>query len=218
MKRFFIFAAFAVFLLFTAVGAREAPDDVRVRVKSATVKVMSEADRQSGSGVVIAQAHAHTYVLTAEHLAPTAKTVEVKVGGGKTFTAEVLARSAENDLSILRISTTEGLPLPLKLAATGVKPKDVMSFGWEKGDAPSGLDESLKGKVRLKKPGETKSVECWEIERKPAAGRSGGPLVDEKGLVVGVASGHDGTSGYYVHIDTIHTFLRLNGLKGLTEE
>lgn len=221
MKRFFIIAAIASLAAFTSfapIAWGETPDELRARAKAATVKVISEKDRESGSGAVIAQANAHTYVLTAEHIAPTAKSVEVKVTGGKSFAAEVLARSAENDLAVLRIPTTEGLPTALKLAATGAKPKRAMSVGWEKGDAPSSLDESLKGKVRLKKPGETNSVLCWEIERKPAAGRSGGPLVDETGLVLGVASGHDGTSGYYVHIDTIHAFLRLNGLKWLTEE
>jgi hypothetical protein len=134
------------------------------------------------------------------------------------FEAEVLARSTEMDLAVLRVPATEGLPAPLKLAAKGTKPKAVMSFGWEKGDAPSGLEESLKGKVRLRKPGDTTAVACWEIVRKPAAGRSGGPLVDETGQVVGMASGHDGTTGYYVHADEVHAFLRLNGLSWLAEE
>jgi hypothetical protein len=100
----------------------------------------------------------------------------------------------------------------------GVKPKNLLSVGWEKGDAPNCLDESLKGKVRLKKPGLTNAVLCWEVERKPVAGRSGGPLLDETGLVLGVASGHDGKTGYYVHIDEIHAFLRLSGLRWLAEE
>ena len=193
-------------------------DDVRDKGKAATVKVTSEADRQFGSGVIIAQSNSQTYVLTAEHLVPTAKKVEVKLASGKTVTAEVLERSPEKDLAVLRILGTEGFPKPVKLAAERVKPKSVISFGWEKGDAPTSLNESLRDKVSLKKPGATNTVMCWEIERKPAAGRSGGALVNESGLVVGLATGHDGTSGYYVHSDEIHTFLRQNGLKWLTEE
>ncbi|HEV3385572.1 MAG TPA: serine protease [Gemmata sp.] len=215
MQRFFIIALLTSITPFLMA---EVPEDIRDRGKAATVKVTSDADNQNGSGVAIAQGGAHTYFLTACHIVPTAKKVEVKVSGGKTYTAEVFVRSPESDLAILRLPTSEGLPVPIKLAAMGIKPKNLLSIGWEKGDAPNCLDESFKGKVRLKKPGETNAVLCWEVERKPAAGRSGGPLLDESGLVLGVASGHDGKTGYYVHIDEIHAFLRLSGLRWLTEE
>jgi S1-C subfamily serine protease len=215
VRQFFILA-----LLFpvSQTVLAEVPEDVRVRCKAATVKVTSAQDGQFGSGFVIARDNPHTYLLTAYHVVPTAKNVEVKMPGGKTYTAEVIARSSEADLAVLRLLGTEGLPKPVKLAEQGVKPKNLLSIGWEKGDAASCFDENLKGKVHLKKPGETNSVLCWEVERKPAAGRSGGPLFDETGLVVGVASGHDGKTGYYTHIEVIHTFLRHNGLKWLTEE
>jgi hypothetical protein len=42
--------------------------------------------------------------------------------------------------------------------------------------------------------------------------------VDEAGRVIGLASGHDGETGYYVHADEIHTFLRTHGLKWIVEE
>jgi hypothetical protein len=35
--------------------------------------------------------------------------------------------------------------------------------------------------------------------------------------VIGVASGHDGTRGYYVHADEVHAFLRENGLRWLAD-
>jgi S1-C subfamily serine protease len=215
VQRIFILALAASI---TPFAAAEVPEDVRARGKAATVKVTSDADQQYGSGVVIAQGGSHSYLLTACHIVPTAKKVDVKVLGGKTYSAEVLARSPESDLAVLRLPTADGFPTPIKLAPVVVKPKALLSIGWEKGDAPTCLDESLKGKVRLKKPCENTAVLCWEVERKPAAGRSGGPLLDESGLVAGVASGHDGTTGYYIHIEVIHAFLRHNGLKWLTEE
>ncbi len=215
MQRIFIFAlAISVAPLIAA----EVPETIRDRGKAATVKVNSDTDQQFGSGVVIGQGGSHTYLLTAYHIVPTAKKVEVKVPDGKTYTAEVLERSPETDLAVLRLPTAAGLPAPIKLATGRVKPMSLISIGWEKGEAPTVLDESLKGKVKLKKPGEMNAVLCWEVVRKPAAGRSGGPLLDESGQLLGIASGHDGSTGYYVHIEVIHAFLGNKGLKWLTEE
>jgi S1-C subfamily serine protease len=220
MTRFFILALTTMLPFFT--GARSAtgeqPEEVRTRAAAATVQVTSADDHEFGSGVAIARDKLHTYFLTAAHILTTAKTVEVKLASGKTYLAEVIERSDETDLAVLRMPSAEKMPVLLKLAAGGVKPKSFSSVGWEKGAAPTSLEEKLKEKVRLKKPGEKNSVLCWEIERKPAGGRSGGPLVDETGRVVGVATGHDGTAGYYVHIDEIHAFLQRTGLEWLAEE
>jgi S1-C subfamily serine protease len=206
--------------------ASEFPAAARERAVAATVKVVNADDGKDGSGVVIQKGGPHAYLLTACHVVPKSKTVEILVAGsgtgkaskpGKTLKAEVLARSPEADLAVLRLPS-EGAPPALPVAPAGAKPKLAVSVGWEKGDAPTALDESVKGKVRLKRPGETGTVWCWETVRKQATGRSGGPLVDEAGRVVGLASGHDGETGYYVHADEIRTFLRANGLKWVLEE
>lgn len=212
------FVVVALVIAFASLAAAQAPESVRTRSAAAVVRVTSDADQQFGSGVVFARSGPHTYILTAQHIVKTAKKVEVKTPAGKVFKAEVLASSGDSDLAVLRLLTSAELPAPIKLAASGAKPKKVVSVGWEKGESPTCLDETLKGKVRLKKPGETRSLVCWEVERKPAAGRSGGPLVDDAGMIVGVASGHDGATGYYVHIDEIYAFLRLSGLELLTDE
>jgi hypothetical protein len=38
------------------------------------------------------------------------------------------------------------------------------------------------------------------------------------GRVIGLASGHDGKAGYYVHVEEIRRLLRTNGLGWLYEE
>jgi S1-C subfamily serine protease len=218
-----VFTIVALGLVARAAGADPAgefPRAARDGGAAATVKVVNADDGKDGSGVVIQKGGPHAHLLTACHVVPKAKTVEILVAGGKpgrTLKAEVLARSPESDLAVLRLPA-EGAPQALPVAPTGSKPKLVVSVGWEKGDAPSALDESIKGKVRLKRPNEPGAVWCWETVRKQAAGRSGGPLVDERGRVVGLASGHDGATGYYVHADEIRTFLRASGLKWVLEE
>jgi S1-C subfamily serine protease len=226
----FALTAFVPFapLAMGADPASEFPRTVRDSGVAATAKVVNAADGVDGSGVVIQKSGQHAYLLTACHVVPKARTVEVLVAGSGTgneskpgkstkLKAEVLARSPEADLAVLRLPS-EGAPSALPVAPAGTKPKLAVSVGWEKGESPTALDESLKDKVRLKRPGEMGTVWCWETVRKQAAGRSGGPLVDEMGRVVGLASGHDGEAGYYVHADEIRAFLRSNGLKWVLEE
>jgi S1-C subfamily serine protease len=204
-----------IFILALLAGtAATAPPDARTRGTAATVKVESAADGQTGSGAVIAVEGPHGYVLTAAHVVASAKAVQVRTAAGKSATAEVLAKDAVTDLAVLRLPAV-GLPDPVRLVKPGTTPKATVSVGWEKGDAPTALDEAITRKVHLRKPGADAAVWCWQAERKQVAGRSGGPLLDETGAVVGVASGHDGAAGYYVHADEVHTFLRRNGLKWL---
>jgi S1-C subfamily serine protease len=135
--------------------------------------------------------------------------------------AVVLARSAEADLAILRLPTSPGLPKPLPLAAAKQVPKapcQALSVGWAGGDAPTALDEMVRRDALVRRPGEKAAVRSWQTQRKQARGRSGGPLVDRAGRVIGLASGHDRESGYYVHVAEVHRFLKNNGLGFLSEE
>lgn len=218
-------ACFAVVLLVCAAAAGSAgeyPAAARERALAATVKVASAADDKTGSGVVVRKTKTQAFVLTACHVVEKAKTVDVLLPGekgkpGKTVKAEVLERDPLRDLALLRM-TADGVPGAVPLAPAGGKPKLALSAGWEKGDAPGALDESLKGAVNLRKPGATTVVTCFETARKQAAGRSGGPLLDEAGRVIGVATGHDGATGYYVHADEVRAFLKAGALEWVIEE
>jgi S1-C subfamily serine protease len=135
--------------------------------------------------------------------------------------AVVLARSAEADLAIVRLPASAGLPKPLPLAAMKQVPKapfQALSVGWASGDAPTALDERVRRWALVRRPGEKVSVQSWQTERKQARGRSGGPLLDRAGRVIGLASGHDREAGYYVHVAEVHRFLKKNGLGWLADE
>lgn len=201
---------------FVPVMPDDFPKAVREKAEAATARVV-RADGGAASGVLVKTSGAHAYLLTAAHAVADDKTVEVTLPGGRPLKGEVLARSADADLAVVRVPLAKGLPAPLPLAAAGGKPKQAVSVGWEKGEAPGALDEVLTARVKLRRPGGAAAVWCWATERKPARGRSGGPLVDETGAVAGVAAGHDDRAGYYTHPDEVHGFLKRNGLGWLAE-
>ncbi|MBY0457858.1 MAG: serine protease [Gemmataceae bacterium] len=184
--------------------------DVRARAVAATVRVRNPADGQRGSGVVVTRAGNLVQVLTAEHVVPTARAVEVTFapltasGEPRQAKAEVLERSVRLDLALL-LARLDDAPDPLPLMPENARPVRVVSVGWASGDVPTARDERLAGAVTLTRTGGV--VRSWETEQKPAPGRSGGPLVDEGGRLAGLASGHDGAAGYYVHADAIRGFL-----------
>jgi hypothetical protein len=55
----------------------------------------------------------------------------------------------------------------------------------------------------------------WEVDRMPEKGVSGGPLLDDRGYLIGIAGGVSDGRGYYCHAAGIHRFLKVNGLKWL---
>lgn len=222
MRRSLLVAAGIAGIAAVAGIAADVPQDVQHRGVAATVKVVNAAENTEGSGVVVKRSPPHVYVLTAAHVVRGVKTAEVQVAaGGKVKTykgAEVLASSGPADLAVLRIGTRDELPaLPLTAGKSPAKPGAAVGIGWDKGDVPTAAAESVFGRVRIRRPGETAATACWEVERPLVPRRSGGPLVDAAGAVIGVASGHDGNKGYYVHADEVHAFLRANGLRWLAE-
>jgi S1-C subfamily serine protease len=222
----------APFLLALLV-ADDAPADryparLREAAVTATVGLSGTGGGRLGSGVLIGRSGPHVYILTAAHVVARARQVDVHVPvqgkQGKSEVhrgAEVLARSPEADLAIVRLRASAGLPRSLSLAAVKQIPKapfQALSVGWASGDAPTALDERVRRQAQVRRPGEKVSTRCWETQRKQARGRSGGPLLDRAGRVIGLASGHDREAGYYVHVEEVHRFLKKNGLGFLSEE
>jgi S1-C subfamily serine protease len=217
-------------LLISSTNADDAPADrfpapLREAAITATVGLSGAGGGRLGSGVLIGRSGPHVYILTAAHVVAGARQVDVHVRAkGKSEvcrSAVVLARSAEADLAILRLPASTGLPKPLRLAAVKEVPKapcQALSVGWASGDAPTAQEEQVRRSALVRRPGEKTSVQSWQTERKQARGRSGGPLLDRAGRVIGVASGHDREAGYYVHVAEIYRFLKNNGLGWLTEE
>src|SRR5262249_30656477 len=161
---------------------------------------VNPAKGTSGSGVIVFRQDPFVYILTANHVVGQAAEVEVHTYSSGPMprlarayrAASVVARTdGIDDLALIRLMTRDPLPSPLRICPPRLLPRakvvPVLTVGCDEGAAPScTVDRAEKKPVR--KPDGATGV-LWEVTRKNAPGRSGGPLLDRRGYLLGVASG-----------------------------
>ncbi len=210
--------------------SKDFPKEAQLRAVTATVRVVNLTKGDEGSGVLLKRNGPIVYVLTANHIVDGAKRVEVSTfsAGSHPKTAavyrmaEVIAQAPESDLAVLQWTTRDEMPGAAKVCPPSKLPEGkefvALSVGCADGRPPTCALEDVKGRRKVRKPGVEGTVLCWETARAPLKGRSGGPLLDRRGYLIGVDSGAGDGKGYYTHIEEVHAFLKRNGLKWLTEE
>lgn len=125
----------------------------------------------TGTGFFISK----NVIATASHVAQTTR-LEVWIGG-KRYYATVQKRNDRIDYAELRISGYQ-CPRPLKTGAAPAMGETVYSYGF-----PGGA-------TRLNSTDGQVGVACgfWYFDGEGAMGLSGGPVIDSKGLVVGMVT------------------------------
>ena len=185
---------------------------------AAEPKHSGKLDRQIvsvGSGVIVTQSG---HIVTASHVLSGAETIMVRTrSGGRDLDCRVLGIDQVTDLALLRI---EGpLPADLKAATLGdsdlLEPADfVMAVG-----SPYGLDQSVSlgivsGTGRFSNdPAGSRTGYCIQTDAATHPGNSGGPLIDSRGVVVGInvaryGAGFDGSGlGLALPINLVRTVM-----------
>ncbi len=187
-----------------------APETVEA-VKKATVFIRIEGDGWggSGSGFVVSADEKRVLVATNHHVAVPKLPPGVRAGakpvtltvvfdsGTKTersYSATVAAGDAELDLAVLRITGVKDAPRPLASAdqAKLVETMQVFSFGYPFGSAlatTKGSPAVTVGKASISslRNGADGELSVIQIDGNLNPGNSGGPIVDVKGRLVGVA-------------------------------
>lgn len=220
-----------------AAGPPQGPFSIELlnAAMAATVQVVNVVNGDQGSGVMIAKRGPVVYVLTADHLLA-AKRRSADRGVGleiRVFPAiaapvpavyrsvHVVDRAMDDDLAVLSFSTRQDIPEPLPICPLQRMPDDepfpVLSVGWG-GGVPTVVAGIASAKKRARKRFKTTATQMWELDKPSKPGQSGGPLIDPRGYVVGVASGNSGGHGYFCHTDLIHRLLYRNGLTSLYSE
>jgi S1-C subfamily serine protease len=207
----------------------EFTEEVQSVAVTSTVKLVNPNDDSEGSGVVVKVTRPFVYILTANHLVGDAESLEVQTFSRDSYpkvhhtypSAKVIARGKTGDLAILRLTTHDELSAIQICPVSQLPPEPAfagLGVGCSSGSAPTCKLVAVSGKKLVrKKKGEAGTL-VWESKENLVEGRSGGPLVDARGYLIGMASGTSGGKGYYCHPEELHRFLRLNRLKWLAEE
>lgn len=164
----------------------------------------------SGSGVVVAD----NMVVTNEHVVEGCS----QMGIGPGLDAAVVAKDAKRDLAILRTGVTLGPPADLSDKAD-IAPETVLRTGGYPGIGDAAPSFTITEGERSKRDLGEESKDYWLLTNRIDPGNSGGPLLDETGLVRGVVfaslpktgivkkSAPKTREGMAIRIDTVKDFL-----------
>ena len=195
------------------------PALVHIRVRRAAGKDKddeSEPRRSSGSGFVIEPSG---LIVTNAHVVEDANWLQVRLADGRRFNGKVIGQDSRVDLALVRIDGAANLPtLPLGDSNRLRVGEFVMAIGH-----PFGLEQSVSfGIVSRKGSPLTVAAPGFDFIQTDAAinpGKSGGPLVNMAGQVVGVNSmaARNGSIGFAIPANLVKLLVPQLATKGKVE-
>jgi hypothetical protein len=204
------------------------PQDTQVAAALASVRVIDRARKVAGTGVVVGKDAKGCYILTASHLVDQTDPLEIQFFRAETLPRPseicvkpaILARSGKlRDLVILHVPVKNGVPGEISIQEKEKLPTEVpfvtVGIGCSLGHPPQPLlAKVLAAQPGKREPGE-EPVLFWEVEGLADPGRSGGPLIDANGFLIGICSGTNKDKTYYVHAAEIRAFMAETGMAKL---
>jgi S1-C subfamily serine protease len=204
-----------------AVEAKDYPKAMQMKALAATVRIVNRSNQSEGTGVILGRDRKGIYILTANHLVARSDRFEVDTysevsypGPIKTYNkVKVVAQAKDvRDLALIRLETedrpTGTIPLcPLNQLPASAK-FEALSVGCGPRTAPLCLVEQVLKEKRIRRPPGRDTALFWETEIGQTPGRSGGPLLNPRGELIGLASGANEGKGYYSNVKEIQAWLK----------
>ena len=197
------------------------PPDVPQAVASAgipaTVRLTDPANGSIGSGAVVGVHDGYVFILTAAHILTRDSKPTVEVFTAKSLPkpvstypgCETLFRAPGPDIALVRLPAGKRKWANLQLTLAGGKeaaPHSAWAIGCDDTREPRISAITLTGRKLVRRLDGT-SAFFWQAKGKAIPGRSGGPLLDRNGRLIGICSGTQGNMSYYVHPDEIYALL-----------
>ncbi len=213
------------------VDSDDFPKAMQERALAATVRIVNRSRQIEGSGVLLGRKGKSSYILTAAHFLERGDRLEIATFTVNSYPeaekvyskADLVAHTKDTrDLALVRLTADDAPRGGLTLCPLDQLPKDkefnALSIGCGAGIAPICNIEKVKGAKEIRRSTKIKPALFWEAEDEQTSGRSGGPLIDRRGRVIGVASGTSDGKGYYSHAGEIHRWLKATDFDFLLEE
>ncbi len=193
--------------------------------KSASIACFLKSGDGGGTAIHLGERFSISWFLTSLHEVEGENTFEISwfedFGLDSSFSKNkagsipggiIVAKDKDADLALLRFDNSR-YPIPVpKIPKLGqfLPPKiPVWSVGCDKG-FPTIEATQLTGKKLFRTP--NGQAFHWETRDGTKPGRSGGPLINEKGEWIGLCHGVQNGKGYYTHAIEIRAFLVKNQL------
>jgi S1-C subfamily serine protease len=213
------------------VETKDFPKSLQMRAVAATVRIANRSERTEGTGVIIGDKDGAIYILTAAHLADSRDRLEISTFSEKSYPlpmktydkVEVVLRVRDiRDVALIRIASTDRAPALMPFCPAqrlpGGGPFEALSVGCGASKTPMCMLEKVSKEKKIRRPPGRETARFWEVEVQQAPGRSGGPLLDKDGCLIGLASGISEGRGYFTHAAEIQNWLKKSKFKFLVEE
>ena len=166
---------------------QQAVSAMMVQIKNATVRidVTGNGFVAAGSGFIVDNSG---FIITNQHVVDLADTINATLSDGTTYSADVIDADASRDLALLKISSGR-LDFPVLhflLSRNPIEGEEVITAGFPLGLELAGPISFTRGIVSA-----IRTIDGANFIQTDAAinsGNSGGPLVNLKGLLVGVCT------------------------------